>query len=161
MAKSDNPFGLKVDLEGNLVTVTVREKDSNGDFSDVDVKEFNIDEVHADLLSWVALYGLSKLLQDRSSDVKAGPDKLDAMTEVFEQLKAGQKERERKAGAPTVSAEVMALADIKGVCVADIQKALRAYSKEVREKILSNPAVVERAAAMRSKTTEVALDDLV
>jgi hypothetical protein len=76
----------------------------------------------------VALYGLSKLLQDRSSEVSAGPEKLASMKEVYDMLKAGQWERERKAGAPVVSSEVEALATLKKITVAQAQAALRKYT---------------------------------
>lgn len=160
MAERTNPYGLKVDLEDSQVVVTVREKDAKGNFTDLDSKAFDISGVHASILDKVSLYGLSKLLQDRSSDTKAGPDKLAAMDEVYSSLAEGNWERERKAGAPTVSAEVMALAELKGVPVADIQKSLRNYPKDVREKILSNPKVVERAAEIRERSEEVSLDDM-
>lgn len=155
-----NPFSLKVtlDSEEGVVTVSVREKDSDGNLHQIDSKDFSIDEVHADISGTVALYGLSKLLQDRSSDVKAGVDKLAAMTEVAQQLADGKWERERKAGSPTVSCEVEALAQLKGVDVGSIQKKLRTFSKEQRETILSHASIVELANQIRA--TREGSDDI-
>jgi len=160
MAERNNPYSLKVDLNGdtNAVEVTVREKNDKGEFEAIDTGSFPISDVSDDIMAQVTLYGLSKLLQDRSSDTKAGPDKLAAMSEVAAQLAAGQWERERKAGAPTVSAEVEALAAIKGCSVADIQKSLRKFTKEQKEKILANPAVVAKADEIRTSRDTVEVD---
>jgi hypothetical protein len=165
MATRTNPYSLKVELnvETNAVDVTVREKNEKGDFVEVDSKSFDASAISADILTQVTLYGYSKLLQDRCSDIKAGPEKIAAMDEVAAQLAAGQWERERKAGAPTVSAEVEALAELKGCSVADIQKSLRKFTKEQKEKILGNEAIVKRATeirAARETSVEVELESM-
>jgi len=160
MAERNNPYSLKVELdaEADAVVVIVREKDAKGNFEEIDREVFPLSDVHEDCRPLSDLYGYSKLLQDRSSDTKAGPEKLDAMRDVRQQLSEGQWERERRAGAPTVSAEVEALASIKGVSVGDIQKALRSFSKEQKEKILSNPQVMELAETIRASRDSVAVD---
>ncbi|MCK5713926.1 MAG: hypothetical protein KAI25_14485, partial [Hyphomicrobiaceae bacterium] len=89
------------------VDVSVKERESD---EVIDSHSFAASGIHDDLKQLTALYGLSKLLQDRSSDVKTGPEKLSAMKGVAEQLSSGQWQKERKVGAPTVSAEVEALA---------------------------------------------------
>lgn len=154
-------FRLSVELKADdaTVNVSVIERES-GDV--VESESFNAKELPDNIRPTVALYGLSKLLQDRSSDTDSGPEKLDAMREVFAMFKAGQYERERKAGAPVVSAEVEALATLKRITVAQAQAALRKYTKEQREKILGNAAIVEKAKEIRAArgTTEVSLDDL-
>jgi HAMP domain-containing protein len=159
MAKRENPYSLRVELntETDTVEVTVREK-VNGDFTPVSSSVFDLSGVDVNIMTQVSLYGLSKLLQDRSSDVSAGPDKLSAMQEVYDQLAAGQWERERKAGAPTVSAEIEALAQIKGASVADIQKTLRKFTKEQKEKILSNAEVKALADRIRESRSEEDVD---
>lgn len=154
-------YRLSVDLKAEDATVNVQviERES-GDV--VETETFQAREVADAIKTNVALYGLSKLLQDRSSDTDSGPEKLDAMREVFSMLKSGQWEKERKAGAPVVSAEVEALASLKKITVAQAQAALRKYTKEQREKILSNPAIVAKAKEIRSArdTVEVSLDDM-
>jgi hypothetical protein len=169
MALSDNKFRLQVALNkaaneetsapAMSVSVNVIRRE---DDTVIETEHFEASKIGENVRPDVALYGLSKLLQDRSSDTPAGPGKLNAMREVFALLESGTWERERKAGAPVVSAEVEALAALKGVAVAEIQTALRKYTKEQREQILANPAVVERAKAIRAsrETSEVSLDDL-
>ena len=165
MAERQNPYGLKVDLvpEEGVVRVLVRKREGD-DFSEVETETFKLSDVDNSLAVDVALYGLSKLLQDRSSEVKAGPDKLAAMREVMSQLSAGIWEKERAGGAPTVSPEVEALSQIKGISIPDAQRALRKYSGEQREKILSSPKVVQLAKEIRAKrdaaSPSAELDDL-
>lgn len=165
MAERTNPFGLKVELSGEDLTVQVLVRKREGeDFTDVEQDSFKLSDVAEDLQPMVSLYGLSKLLQDRSSEVKAGPDKLAAMREVMDQLKSGVWERERAAGAPTVSPEIEALAQIKQISIPDAQRALRKYTKEQREKILSSDRVVALAKEIKTRreaeAPEVVLDDL-
>ena len=161
MPLSDNPYRLKVELNTDkaLVAVTVLKRD---DDSVVETAEFPAADVAATLRLQVGLYGLSKLLQDRTSEVPAGPGKVAAMRDLNGQLKLGVWEKERKIGAPVVSAEVEALAELKGISVAEAQGALRGYSKEVRVKILAHPTIVAKAAEVRAKrgtATGVSLDD--
>jgi len=161
----NNPFGLKADLnvEGMSVDFKVINKlAKEGENPVTETESFKVADVHANLHKNVVLYGVSKLLQDRSSDVPTGPGKLAAMREVMELLQTGEWERERKVGAPVVRPEVEALAEIKGCSVADIQNALRKYDKVAREKILENEKVVARAAEIRAKreATTVDLSDL-
>lgn len=145
-------YSLKVNLndeEGN-VEVLVREK--NGDtFVVVDSATFGLAGVHADLADKVALYGLSKLLQDRSSSIPTGPEKLASMNEVFAQLASGKWEAERTRGAVVVSAEVEALAELRNVSVAAIQKTLKDFTKEQKDKIFANPSVVEKAKEIMAR----------
>lgn len=163
MAERNNVYSLRVELDGDagIVTVVVREKDGSN-FKEIESGTFNVSDLPEEIRKMTDLYGLSKVLQDRCSDTKAGPGKLDAMREVFDQLVAGDWERERKAGAPTVSAEVEALAQIKGVSVGDIQKALRKFTKEQKEKIFAKPEIAELAATIRAgrEASEVSLDDM-
>lgn len=164
MAKRNTDYSFKFDLDVDTGTViaTLREKDEKDEFISLDTKAFSLSSIPSEVRAFTDLYGLSKLVQDRASQVPAGPAKLDEMQSVFESLVAGNLERERKAGAPTVSAEVEALAAIKGCSVADIQKSIRKYTKEQKEKIFANPAVVAKAAELRKvrETTEIDLDDM-
>lgn len=157
-----NPYGLKVDLdaENGAVVVNLRKREGEG-FVQIESETFPLSAVHADIRPLTDLYGLSKALQDRCSQVDAGPDKLGAMREVAALFAAGEWEKERAGGAPTVSAEVEALAEIKGVSVAAIQKALRTQPADVREKILASPRVVAKAAEIKaSRESDAASVDL-
>lgn len=157
--KSVYRLSVELKAEEAQVLVQVVERES-GDI--VETETFEARSIPDNIKTNVALYGLSKLLQDRSSDTDSGPDKLDAMREVYTMLREGKWEKERRAGSPVVSAEVEALAGIKKITVAQAQAALRKYTKEQRDKILSNEAIVLKAKEIRAarETTDVSLDDL-
>jgi len=161
MARRENAYGLKVDLlpDDEAIMVTVRKRDGE-DFVEVESETFKVEDVDASLRGNVLCYGLSKLLQDRVSDTEAGPDKLSAMREVMSRLTAGEWEKERAVGAPTVSAEVEAVARLKKISIPAAQKALRAQSAEVRERILANPAVKELAAQIKAERNEAETIDV-
>jgi hypothetical protein len=158
----NNPYALSVDLNAEAMTVDVTVKERESD-EVIDQHSFAASGIHDDLKQLTALYGLSKLLQDRSSDVKTGPEKLSAMKGVAEQLSSGQWQKERKVGAPTVSAEVEALAQFKAITIPQAQAALRRYDKAAREQILGHADIVALAKTIRDarEVEEVAdLSDL-
>lgn len=157
MARS-NPYALSVKLNSETasVDVTVKERESD---EVIDTHSFPFLDVHADLRNDTGLYGLSKLLQDRSSDVPTGPEKLTAMKGVAEQLAGGTWAKERKVGAPTVSAEVEALAQFKSITIPQAQAALRRYDKAAREDILGHASIVALAKQIReARETEEVID---
>lgn len=163
MATSTNPYRTKVALIAATMSikVTVIKKE---DESVLEEAEFVATEVADNLKGDVALYGLSKLLQDRTSEVEVGPGKIAAMQALFDQFKKGVWSAERKVGSPVVSAEVEALAQIKGITVAEAQSALKKYSADVKAKILANDQIVKLAEEIRAsrKAAEgISLDDLV
>ena len=159
-----NPFSLSFDedFDNMAVGVTVRKRDGE-DFTDLETETFRLADVAEELHPNIMLYGLKQVISDRCSQVDTGPDKLAAMREVAAQLKAGQWKKDRVVGAPTVSAEVEALAQLKGISIPDAQRALKSYAPEQREKILSNAKIKELAAQIRAsrETAPVtSLDDL-
>ena len=163
MATSDNPYrnSVELDTENMKVKVSVIERASG---NEVESGEFQVKDIPENLRPHVALYGVSKLLQDRTSETPTGPGKLEAMNQLWEQFKAGIWEKPRQVGSPVVSAEVEALAELKGISVAQAQAALRKYDKETREKILSHETITKRAQeirATRENASAVDLGDLV
>jgi hypothetical protein len=111
----------------------------------------------------IKMHGLNTLLQQRTSqtDIEAG--KLKEIGEYFELLKSGEWARERVGGPGVVSAEIEAIAKIKGVTIPQVQKALKAMDETTRAKVLANAKVVEMAKAIREEreeTREVSLVDL-
>jgi len=154
-----NPYALSVDLNADAMSVDVTVKERESD-EIIDTHNFAAGDVHESLRGLTALYGLSKLLQDRSSDVKTGPDKLAAMKGVAEQLASGQWQKERKVGAPTVSAEVEALAQFKGITIPQAQAALRKYDKAAREQILGHAKIKELATQIREAREDEEVADL-
>lgn len=165
MAKEkSNPFSLSFseDFDNMAISVTVRKRDGD-DFVDLETENFKLEDVADELKNNIVLYGLKQVLSDRCSQVDTGPDKLSAMREVMSALASGQWKKERVVGAPTVSAEVEALATLKGITIPDAQRALRGYAPEQREKILANPRIKEMAAQIRAQRSEapaISLDDL-
>ena len=164
MAKAKEALGLRAQEDTAAMTVTISVVDFESDtVQDKDV--FAFEDVAESLRDRVSLYGLKKLLMDRTSQVKDNPIlKLKGMGEVLLRLGAGEWSAERVAGGlGVVSPEVEALAGLKGISIPDAQKALKAYSSEQREKILANPKIVAEAAkikAAREKETPETLDDL-
>ena len=163
MSRADNIHKTSVKLNVEDMSVDV-EIQLRTDDSVVAKERFMAADIHNSLKQQVSLYGYSKLLQDRASDVQIGPEKLDAMKAVAAQLASGQWAKERKIGAIVVSPAVEALAAIKQISVPAAQAALKAYPKEVREQILGNEAIVARAKEIYEarQAAEVAnLDDMV
>lgn len=159
MATSTNPHRTRVELKSEDMTIKVSVIKRDDD-SVVEEAVFAASEIAANLRNDVALYGLSKLLQDRTSEVEVGPGKIAAMTALFEQFKKGVWSAERKAGSPVVSAEVEALAQIKGLTVAGAQAALKKYPADVKAAILANPQIVALAATIRAARVETESVDL-
>jgi hypothetical protein len=164
MAKAKEALGLRAQEDTAAMAVTISVVDFETDtVKDKDV--FRFEDVHQTLRDRVSLYGLKKLLMDRTSQVKDAPvQKLKDMAAVLERLGAGEWAAERAAGGlGVVSPEVEALAVLKGISIPDAQKALKAYSPEQRAKILGNPRIVEAAAKIKQGREEAkpeALDDL-
>lgn len=157
---SDYRTTVKLNTETMSVDVSIIEKESNGVVAE---KSFAASSIHESVKQMVALYGYSKLLQDRASDVPVSPEKLTAMEEIAQQLAEGQWAKERKIGAVVTSPEVEALARIKSITVPAAQAALKKYSKEQREAILANEKVKEVAETIRAERAaaeEVDLSDL-
>ena len=159
-------YGMQVELdtENNAVVYTVVDRDEDNE--EIGEHSFDMSRIHDSLVQRVGLYGGRALLNDRTSDVKVkevGLGKFDAMEIVLARLEAGEWESERKGGAPTVSVEVEALAEHKGISVAVAQKALRNYTKEQRTAILNHPKIQETAARLkeeRETAPEASLDEL-
>lgn len=154
-----NPYSLSVDLNAEAMSVEVQVKERETD-TVTDTQAFKAADVHESLRSAVALYGLSKLLQDRSSDIKTGPDKLAGMQAVMQQLAEGKWQKERKVGSSTVSAEVEALAQFKGLTIPQAQAALRKYDKAARLQILGHDKIQELAAQIREARSNEDVADL-
>lgn len=89
----------------------------------------------------VFCYGGSKLLMDRTSQLSASAspqERAAGMAAVLAHLANGEWTAERKSTGPTVSAEVQALAEIKGVSVAAIQATLRTLDADRKARVLAN-----------------------
>jgi len=163
MSRADNIHKTSVKLDTDTMSVIVSIL-LRADDKVVATETFGAADIHDSLKQQVSLYGYSKLLQDRASDVPIGREKLDAMKAVAAQLASGQWAKERKVGAIIVSPAVEALASLKQISVPAAQAALKAYPKEVREQILGNEAIVAKAKEIteaRALAEVASLDDFV
>lgn len=102
----------------------------------------------------LASYGLSKLLQDRTSSIDA-EGKLEAMNAAAEMLMKGEW-RQRKEGGGAKKAAIdplfaMAIAEIKNVSVATATIALQEMEAEQRKAVRQLEPVKDRIAAIREK----------
>lgn len=116
-----------------------------------------------DIRDQVSLYGLKKLLSDRTSAVVDKVEKLREMVLVMDMLAEGTWAKERVVGAMITGVAVEALAQLRGMSIPQVQAALAAYDKDKRELILGNEAVVKLAAEIKAARTEEELanfDDL-
>lgn len=132
---------------------------------DEELERFDFSELPQDLdAKFTQLGRKTKLANFAASAKSEGRDRIEMIREGWAQLVDGVWEKEREGGGPTVSAEVEALAKLKGKPVAAIQKALQTYDKTTRKQILANPKVVAAAAeirAAREAAQTVELDDMV
>ncbi len=114
-------------------------------------REYLVNDLPSDNSAHTHAYGLNKLLTDRTSDIKDKMAKLDAMDTVFEFLCSGEWAKERVVGAPVVSCEVEALAQIMELKIPEAQAALAAYPKDTRKTILAHENVVKIADVIRKR----------
>lgn len=168
MARTYPHHGLDVELneaDGAVVIKAFKQESEDSDKEFYDERTFLASEIAEALQTWTFLYGVSKILQDRCSGTSVADGKLEEMDEVFSMLKEGKKNRERQVGSPVVSAEVEALAELKGVTIPDIQRSLSKYDADTRKKILSNAQVQAKAQEIKERRASAgdgaSLDDLV
>ncbi len=130
----------------------------------VEQRRFDLDDIGQENRQRILLYGINKLLTDRTSDEKDKVEKLFKMEAVFDMLKDGEWSKERVVGAPVVSVEVEALAQIKELSVPQAQAALAKYDKDIRAQILGSEAVqkvAQEIRELRAATEVVSLDDMI
>lgn len=140
---------LSYELSDGVLTV------SDGDNV---VAVFDRNELEEKILGLILDLGTSTKVVNFAAGVKGTDEKIAAMKAGWERLVAGEWEKAREGGGPTVSPEVEALAKIKGASVAAIQKALREYSDERRKAILENPKVKAEAEKIRKARQDADVD---
>lgn len=108
----------------------------------------------------IFVYGISKIIDDRLSQVAAGL-KMDQAKKLVAQFLAGEWKAERTAGARFLPTVIEAIAQIKGCSVAAAQAAYRGLDDEQRIVLKGNLAEeISAIEEARSKADEVGLDDL-
>jgi hypothetical protein len=173
MAREKNPLRLSVDYgldmgedyEGGLDDVIVNVLNEQDKNVARDTFDFALLEAQAEETARRSrLYGLNKLLSDRTSEIKDKRKKLAAMRELFEYfVDGGEWIKERAGSLGVVSVNVEALAELKKWSIPQTQKALAKYTKEQREKFLSRKdvqAIADRLTKERKEAAELSLDDL-
>ena len=140
--KANKGLAIKVDSETNTAL-------------EIDGTKFPT-EIAAEIF----VYGISKIIDDRLSQVAADL-KMSQAKKLVEQFLAGDWKAERTAGARFLPTVVEAIAQIKGCSVASAQAAYRGLDDEQRIVLKGNLAeTISAIEEARSKAAEVGLDDL-
>lgn len=110
----------------------------------------------------VKLYGIRKLLQERSSSEKDPDTKFESMLDTVEILKSGLwKSDEVRTRAPQIDPVfAQAVATIRNKPLAGIVAALQNLSKEQRDGMRNHPEVVKQMETIRAQMAESSSDDL-
>lgn len=110
----------------------------------------------------VKLYGIRKLLQERSSSEKDPDTKFESMLDTVEILKSGLwKSDEVRTRAPQIDPVfAQAVATIRNKPLAGIVAALQNLSKEQRDGMRNHPEVVKQMETIRTQMAESSSDDL-
>jgi len=156
MAKRSQRLSVAYDTDDMLVTFKVLDAADKV----LATQSFDFDAVHDSLQEKVSLYGLNKLLTDRTSAEKNKTAKLSAMSDVMDSLSEGEWAKERVVGAIVVSPEVEALAELEGLSIPQVQKALAEYDKDTRKNILGSESVQAKARELREARTEQVIPSL-
>lgn len=154
--------GAITDIVPGLTRVLFEVFDKDG--KSVQVLEADFGDLPDNVQAMVSLYGLNKLLTDRTSDAKDKLTKLDQMDDTLARLMAGEWAKERAVGAIVVSPEVEALAQHQDLTIPECQAALAQYDKVTRQKLFSIAAIKSAAEKIREARKErkvVSLDELI
>lgn len=153
-------LGLRPKLEVESMSVDMRVMDGK---TLKESRVFDWADIDEAIQQQLKLAGLSTVLQQRTSDVKADPvGKLAAMIEVFDRFVDGEWAKEREGGARIVAPIIEVLADLKGVTEAAIQKSWAKQDDAFKEAVLKKYAAeIEAVVAKREASEEIELDDLI
>lgn len=165
---------IKYILSSNQVNVQAVQKEEGKDPVVTKEEIFSIDGLQEKLINGdgfvsLAAYGLSQLLQDRTSDLtpKNGVtphDRIGAMADFFEDtIKEGffRKPSVRKAaGARIDMALIEAVAEVKGVSITAAEEALKEKTKEEQAGIAAIPRIAEIISRIKEEAGSVDLSDL-
>lgn len=171
---------LNYSFDTNEVTVTEYrgEKFSDENVEIVSVHTFAIADVPAELAAGdtvksLAGYGLQKLLQDRTSQIKDAGEKVVAMQALFSEFlcaglwKTPAKERTSTGGGSRrkiTATLAQAVADLLGSTALEAEANLKALAKEKFDLIMANEKVVARVAELQAELATAdgsSLDDLI
>ena len=166
---------LKYDLSGTVVRIVLHNGDAKGSFApeqiideaSFDAAGFAAEFVSGDSVKTLIGYGLLKLLQDRTSQVSTSvADKFNAMLVEADRLLTPDENGAfqwknavvRTSGASTSRSRTVdsflaqAVAELKGIPVAQASGALAGLDKESLDKIRANEKVKEIVARLKAES---------
>lgn len=174
---ADKEVKLDYKLNGTIVTITAHTGESNSNYVAEDV--INSAELDAadfpailttgseDVTKSLVGYGLQKLLQDRTSQIKGAAAKIDGMIAEATRLKetaqwSALKEREASAprAAKVDSFLAQAVAELKGITVVQANAALGKLSKEERQSVADKEVVAGIVARLKAEAKDAETADL-
>ncbi|QGH73581.1 MAG: hypothetical protein [Siphoviridae sp. ct7UA22] len=145
------------------LTIQIRKDD---DFVDQESVAFNFNDLPTEIKDRVSLYGLSKLLQDRTSQLSAHglKAKLDGCKSYYEVLLVGNWSATRKTAAPSAALDRVAIlcaviAGEKGASVAAVAAMFSALPKEKQNALLGKYAERINAAIAEAQALDLDFDD--
>jgi hypothetical protein len=152
-------MGLRPELDVKSMSVTMRVmegKEQKGQ------QIFHWADIDPEIQDQLKLAGLSTVLQQRTSDVKADPlQKVVEMIDVFGRFMIGEWAKEREGGARLVAPIIEVLATLKEVPEAAIQKSWAKQTDEFKEAVLKKYATeIEAVVTKRADAEEVDISDL-
>lgn len=164
---------MKIDYQSDAESVTISVisvDETTKEETVIDSATFKVSEVpatlkHGEKEESLVVYGLKKLLQDRTSQIPEPEEKLAAMREQYEQhftqglWKAPSSVSVRKAAIDPLFAQ--AVADLKGFSVAKSMALLQALDKDTRQEIREADAVVKRIEELRAEMAGVDTESLI
>ena len=128
--------------------------------------QFDWSDVHVDTHEFIKLYGVTKILQDRTSQVTDPYEKFDAYVELFDEtLRVGLTKRDKvKQGKRLNAVQAEALARYfsakagKEVPVMAVHNNWKGLKEEQKSQVLENPAVIKLITEVSKEATEQADD---
>ena len=122
--------------------------------------EISLDDFPREIVEEIRVYGLSKIIDDRLSQVPAD-HKMEAVPGLIKQLEAGDWKAERTGGIHVLPAVIEAIKQAKGCTTSQAQGAYRELDDEQRIVLKSNLADrIEAIVEARKEEAEIDLEEL-
>ena len=130
------------------------------DTSTGEMFEVNLDQFPEEIQAEIAVYGLTKILDDRGSQVHAD-QKIAFCGELVSQMEAGNWKAERTGGIHLLPVVIQAIVESKGCSITAAQTAYRLLDDEQRVVLKTNLAIsMAEISETRKAEEDVELDDL-
>lgn len=163
-------IGLKYVMLAASVIVSKVETIEEGETrtqTELESREFSLANLPAvfadgDKEKSLAVYGLTKWLQDRTSSAANTDEKFSEMAKYFTEClekglwKAPSVAKEKTSKASIDTYVVQALAELKGISLAVAMATLQKATKEVRDAVIANPKIAQKVAELKLADAETA-----